>query len=115
MLGALNPWLLLGAVLAILGAFTGGVATGKSWQEGQSAKEEVLIQRAAEAAQMAAAEAISKIEVKNVTIKRQIEREVREVPTYSDCRHSDNGLRVVNEALRGSQPAGDRKLPAESR
>lgn len=115
MFGALNPWLLLGAVLTILAAFTGGVATGKSWQEGQQAKEEVLIQKAAEAAQMAAAEAISQIEVKNVTIKRQIEREVREVPAYRECVHSDGGLRVVNEALRGSQPAGGGKLPAESR
>lgn len=115
MFGALNPWLLLGAVLTILVSFGTGVATGKSWQEGRQAKEEVLIQKAAEAAQMAAAEAISRIEVKNVTIKRQIEREVREVPAYRDCVHSDGGLRVVNEALAGSKPVGDRKLPAESR
>lgn len=111
----MNPWLLLGAVLTILAAFTGGVATGKSWQEGQAAKEEVLIQKAAEAAQLAAAEEISKIEVRNVTIKQKIERETLEVPVYRDCSHTDAGLRVVNEALSGGKPAGDSRVPGKSR
>ena len=107
----LNPWLLLAAVSATLVSFGGGAAIGMNYANGQHAQKEVLIKEVAEAAQTAAAQEIAKLEIKHVTIKRAVEREVRTVPVYSECQHSADGLRLVNEALTNGKPAGDRKLP----
>jgi alpha-D-ribose 1-methylphosphonate 5-triphosphate synthase subunit PhnG len=68
--------------------------------------------RTRDAALAATADAISKIEVKYVTVRQKAETVVREVPVYTDCTHSDDGMRLVNEALR--QPTRDGKLPASN-
>jgi hypothetical protein len=65
--------------------------------------------RTRDAALAATADAIAKMEIKYVTVRQKAETVVREVPVYRDCTHSDDGLRLVNEALR--EPAGSGELP----
>ena len=119
MLGAAlvaNPWVILAAGVAL--AASHGAVGWKAYQLGQDniiatqAKEESIEKRTRDAAIKAASEEISKIEVRNVTIRQKAETITREVPVYRDCRHDPDGLRLINEAIRpGAQPADSGKLP----
>lgn len=111
-----NPWTIcvLGALL--VGSY--GVVGYKAYRAGQNqviAETARLIEnevRVREAAIAGAAEAIAKIEVRNVTIRQKAETVTREVPVYRDCRHDGDGLRLLNEALSpGAQSAPESKLP----
>lgn len=115
MFGFLNPWLLLAVLCTTLAAFGGGYLKGSADSEAKQAQQELLIQKAAEAAQMAAAGEIAKIQIKHTTIKRQVEREIKAVPVYSDCRHSPDGLRLINQALGNRDPIDDKQLSGKSR
>ena len=106
-----NPYILLGAgILAVLLA-VGGFAFGVKYQRGQEARVAMLIEVAREQAQLGAADAIAKIEIKNTTIRQQLETVTREVPVYRDCRNTADGMRLINDALRGPGTAGGGELP----
>lgn len=102
------PWqLIAGAVLCAL-AFGSGWKVNQWRNDSADAKATAAIEKAATAATDAAVEAIKGIEVKYVTIKQRAETVTREVPVYRDCMHTDDGLRVVNQALSaGPQPPAD--------
>lgn len=79
------------------------------------AKDAELIERAGQAFEQRAAQAISRIEVQRVEITQPVLREVRERTVYRDCKHSPDGLRGVNAALTGrAQPAGGGAVPPAS-
>lgn len=99
-----SPWMILGVVLAVGSAFGGGTALGVKYAKGQAAREEVLIARAAEAAEMGAAREIAKIKVTNKTIKEKVEVQTREVPIYNECRLTADIERLLNDALAGRAP-----------
>jgi hypothetical protein len=112
-----NPYVLGAAALIIVASY--GLVGHKAYQLGQDhviAEQAKLVDvevRTRDAALAAAGEAISKIEVRNVTIRQKAETITREVPVYGDCRHDPAGLRLVNQALgTEAEPAGDGKLPA---
>ena len=96
-----------------------GVNTGKQLQKAEQLSTESIIKSAIEESRNLAleetAKAISKIEVKNVTIYRQATKEVIKEPVYRDCTHTPDGLQLVNEALSNgktaNKPSGDTKLP----
>lgn len=114
MLGPLIPWLLVAALVVGAGGYVKGRADGAEIASAEHLKHEELIRQASEAAQVAAATEIAKLEVKRVTIKQRVEKETREVPVYRDCHHSGPGLRIVNTALtNGTLSAGDSELPRE--
>lgn len=108
----MNPYILLGLVLAwgasIGGAFFYGRDTGKdSVLAGQT-----LIEEVEKRAREGAAEAIAQIEVKNITIRQKAEVITREIPVYRDCRHDPDAVRLLNDALAApGQVAPDRELP----
>ncbi len=107
-----NPWMLLAFVIALVGAYFKGCNDGADLAEGQQAREDQIAATAFSAAQRGAAKAIAGIEIRNVTIKQRVETEIREKPVYADCRHSPDGLRVINTAITGrAEPAGDLQLP----
>lgn len=117
----MNPWLLLAFVLAACaacgGAYWQGRQDGRDICLSEQQRDEAVAAIASDAAASAAAHAISKIEVRHVTVRQQLETEVREVPVYRDCRHSPHGLQRLNEALTEpgrAQPAGGGQLPAAS-
>lgn len=95
----MNPWFLLGIVLAIIGAAGGGFYYGSDYQKGKTAREEVLIQEVRETAQTAAASEIAKIKVVHQTIRQATETITHEVPVYRDCHNTPDGLHLINSAL----------------
>ena len=103
-----NPYVALGAVLLLAGAYGWGRYDGRSIEIASQARTEKAIHAAAEASQLAAAAEIAKIEIRNVTIRQKAETITREVPVYRDCQHSDDGLQLVNEALAPPKPASNR-------
>lgn len=100
-----TAWLILAAGVA--GSAAGWTVHG--WKhDAQLLREEQIVQKAQEGA----AKEIAKIEVKNVTIKQKLEREIHEKPVYRDCKHTPDGLRLINDALTGS---GDSELSKADR
>lgn len=74
--------------------------------------DEQLIQAAATAAQSAAAQAISNIQVKHVTIRQKLEKELTRDVVYRDCVASPRVLELSNEAITGRpDPATNSVLP----
>ena len=106
-----NPWLALAAVVALSGAYAYGRYDGRQLELATQYRESRAAEVSRDAALKGAAEAISKIEVRNVTIRQQAETITREVPVYRECRHDPRGMRMVNEALAGAEPTDPRELP----
>tara|TARA_B100001105_G_scaffold120105_1_gene96288 strand:- start:1370 stop:1735 length:366 start_codon:yes stop_codon:yes gene_type:complete len=103
------------AAVAILAAtYAAGQRAGEAAAESAAAREERLVREAREAMEQTAGTAISKIEVRHVTIRQQADTVIREVPVYSDCRHDPRVLRSINEARTGdpAAAAGAGSLPA---
>ena len=95
----MNPYVLAGAVVALVLAAGGGFHFGSNYAKGKAAREEVLIAKAGEAAQQAAAAAIAKIKVVNQTNRTRIEREIVKVPDLATCNAGDAVKRVLDDAL----------------
>lgn len=115
-----NPWVILGVVLALgashFYAYHKGGQNAVNAVEAQAARDEKIAQVAFDNAMTATAEAISKIEVKNTTIRQVLEKEIHERPVYRtlDCSHKPDVLGMLNRALAnpdGAAVAGDRLMP----
>lgn len=107
----MNPYLIIVALLAVMGAGWGGFELGVDHQKANDADKKELVAKAAEAAGQASAKAISQIRITNTTIQQEIQRETRTERVYLDCRHTADGLRLVNAALTGAERPGGGQLP----
>jgi len=107
-----NPMLILAAVLALIGAYFYGRHDGGEIAAAQRLRDEQVARQVFDQAQAAAAQEIAKIKVRNTTVQQTLEREIHEKPVYRDCHHSADGLRSINAALAGTEPANGVKLPA---
>ena len=107
----MNPYLIIAALLAIMGAGWGGFELGVDHQKATEADKKDLVAQAAEAAGQASAKAISQIRITNTTIQQEIQHETRTERVYLDCRHTPDGLRLVNAALTGAERPGGGQLP----
>lgn len=107
----LNPYIIIAALAIVLGAYVKGRYDGNEICEASTLREERIAVQARDEALRVTAKAISEIEVKNVTIRQTLEREIREKPVYLECKHTPDGLRLVNAAIT-NQLVGDSKLPA---
>jgi|GEM_PF-1372175 hypothetical protein len=112
----MNPYLPLAILVALLLTGTGGFFYGGHVREAEitarEAKEKEIRQQTRDDAREGAADAISKIEVKNVVVNQKLQTEIREKPVYRDCVNTPGGLQLINEALTGQpQPADNSKLP----
>lgn len=107
----MNPYIIIVALVAILGAGAGGFKLGVDHETASQERDQQRMEKAAQAAAVIAADAIANIKVVNTTIQNEVQREIRTNTVYADCRHSDDGLRLVNGALAGSVAPGDSKLP----
>lgn len=104
----MNPLVI---VLVSLAIFSGGITIGIKWEAGEVAKREQGKAEARQEALSAAAREIAKIDVKRVTIRQPLEREVHEKVVYRDCVHTPDGLLRLNQALGGGGATGGIKLP----
>ena len=107
----MNPYLIIGALVAVLAAGAGGFKLGADHELAAQAREDKHVAAAVEAANTASAGAIAGIKVTNTTIRQELEREIRTNTIYAECRHTSGGLRSINESLAVPRSAGDSKLP----
>lgn len=102
------------AIVAALGV--GGRALYRAGYDAASldhVKDVELIERTARAAELAASKAISNIQVKHVTIRQNLEKELTRDVVYRDCVASDRVLELTNEALTGrSNPSANSVVSA---
>ena len=88
-------------IISLLAGIVSGAWGGYEFATGQQAKEEQLVAKVQEAASISAANAIANIEIKNTTIRQEVQREIIENVVYRDCHHTPDGMRLINDALRG--------------
>lgn len=111
----MNPYLIITCLVAILAAGAGGFKLGADHEIAATAREEKHIKEAVDAATEVSAKAIASIRPKFTTITNEVQREISTQTVYRDvaCSHTADGLRLVNQALTGGDPAspGSGKLP----
>lgn len=113
----MNPTVILSALLLAaatsFGAYITGRHDGRAAELATQAREDRAAAVAGAAAASAAAEAITQIEVKHVTIRQQLETQVREVPVFRDCHAPADSVRRLNAAITGADEAAPASvLPA---
>lgn len=113
----INGYVVGGIVLAFsiatVTAYVKGRDDGAELEKAAQIERRELVREARDAAANAAADAIAAIEVKHVTIRQEVQREILEKPIYRDCRHDPRGLQLINAALGFPDvPAGQGELPA---
>lgn len=105
----MNAYALLVGVLlwgaSTVGAFLYGRSTGIDTCQAQQAREEAFGRIAAEHAAAAAASAIANIEVKQVTIRQQLQKEIVEKAVFKDCRSGPDAVRLLNDAIKAPSDA----------
>lgn len=100
-----------------VGAYVKGRSDGEEIQKASQSSIDDAVRQGASAAADVAASAIAGIQIKQVTIKGRIEREVQTHTIYAECRHTPDGLRNLNDALTNSVssgPVGGVQLPASA-
>lgn len=113
----MNLYAILIALVLWIASVAGAGWVGMSYQaisdKAKNAEIKQAIEDTRKAANEGAADAISKIVVRNTTIQGKVETIVRDNPVYRDCQHDDAGMRLINDALAGSGtgPTGDRGMP----
>lgn len=100
-------------LISLVLALAGGWKLGVDHIKASAADAEKVRAETIAAAQQGAANAISKIEVRNVTVRQAVETRIRDVPVYRDCRHAPGVLDNINAAITG-KPAGDSVMPGAS-
>lgn len=111
------PYVVAGAAITTLAALVGGYYVGRSDGRALEAAHQLSLEQLAEQTgrktAIAAATAIAGIDIKQVTIRQEVQREVIEKPVYRECLHTPDGLRLVNAALTAQpgNPARDPVVP----
>lgn len=107
----MNPYLIIGFLLALAGAGAGGFKLGDDHRTAAQAREQKHITEAVEAANTAAAQAIATLKPVYTTIQGKVIHEISTNTIYASCVHSPDGLRLVQQALNGGIPPDSGKLP----
>lgn len=95
----MNPYVLGGAIVALILAAGGGFKFGSDFAKGQAAREEALIQKAGDAAAERAAIAINGIKAKVYPIRERIETTIRELPAMPvECNTPASIAEDINKA-----------------
>lgn len=109
-----NPYILAAILLALIGAFGYGAKVGADREVARQARADEIIAKVSTAAQESAARAIAGIQIRQTTIQRRTEVQIREHQVYSDCRVDTITRGLLDAARSGGpvpEPAGDRLLP----
>lgn len=81
------------------GGYYQGRVDGENKAVAEQSKEDKLVEKVRADAMAGAADAISKIEIKQTTIQGRLQKEIVNNVVYRDCVHSPDGLRNLNDAL----------------
>lgn len=95
----MSQLVLAAAAAAVIGggAFTAGWKVN-NWRHDA---QELAIQKAGEAATTAAVAAIKDIRIQRVTVRQELEREIRLQPVPGECDLSDGLFDTLNKAITG--------------
>ena len=107
----MNPYLIIAVLLSVMGAGWGGFRLGVDHEKADQIDKQQLVAEAVDAANLASAKAIGQIRSINTVIQQEIQHETHTERVYLDCRHTPDGLRLVNSALTGAERAGGGQLP----
>lgn len=108
----MNPYLIIAALLAVMGAGAGGFRLGVDHEKASQIDKAETVAEAVDAANNASAAAIAALKPKYTTIKSQLEKQIETHTVYRDCRLDPIGLQLANQALSGGTAApGSGKLP----
>jgi ABC-type uncharacterized transport system ATPase component len=94
-----NLYLTIGIIGSLLISHGAVYLQGKKIERANYNQQVVLINQVREEAARGAAEAIAKIEIKQVTIKQELQREILTNTVYRECQHNDVGMQLLNSAL----------------
>ena len=109
----MNAYLLAGLIAAgfcgTIGAFFFGRAEGREIEREHQQQTALLIQQVKTEMLASASQAIGKIEMRQQTVRQEVQTLVREVPVYRDahCVNTPDGLRLINAALTGAAESPD--------
>lgn len=113
----INPYAIIGALILWAASLAGtgwwAYGAGQDHETSKQATAEKIRQQTLDAAQQGAANAISKVQITNTTIRQAVETRIREVPVYRSCQHDQRVLDNLNSSLRG-EPALPVNLPGGS-
>lgn len=110
----LNPWVILGVVLAIAGAFGYGMKIGGDREVAAQARFEQRLKQVQETAEAAAAKKIGEIQIVHKTIQTKTKETIREETRYRDCVNVPAVERLLDDARANrppSEPARDSSVP----
>ena len=111
----------LAVIVSLGGTYAKGRSDGRKVESAEHQSTQDLINKvsteAKEAANLGAADAIAKIEIKHTVIQGRLQKEVRTNTVYSDCSHTPASLQLLNDALTDggtvkTGSAGGVELPA---
>ena len=107
----MNPYLIIAALLAVIASGAAGFKLGADHELAAQSREDAHIAKAVASATQVSAEAISKLSPVYTTIQGKVIHEISTRTVYADCRHSPDGLLLINQALNGGAIAlGSGKL-----
>ncbi len=97
----------IAAVVVAAGAFTAGWRSATNSRDAQELRDQEVAAKVSAAASKAAIDAINGIDIKRVTIRQELEREIRIEPAPpAVCDISDRMLDTLNQAITGQEPGG---------
>jgi hypothetical protein len=97
-------------IAAVIGSLLIGLATGykvTSWKYESEKLAEVEAQREAITA---IAQEVAKLDIHHKVIYQKAQTHVIEKPVYRECKHDNDGMRLINEALT-NKPSSNSELP----
>jgi hypothetical protein len=107
-------WVILGAsiVAGLGGSYVKGRSDGKAIEQAEQLTQAAIREETLKTAQEGAAVEISKIQVRHVTTRQQLETRIIERPDYSKCIADDGVFALTNQAITGTQlPASGGVVP----
>lgn len=116
----MNPWAIVGTLLVWAASLAGTAAwfygAGQDAEVASQSKVEQARQETRAIAADAAASAIAAIEVRHVTVRQKLEREVQTREVFRECRSGPAAVGLLNDspavARAASGPGGGGELPA---
>lgn len=107
----MNPYLIIAVLVGFAASGIGGFKLGIDHEIASNQRENQHIAEAVDAANTAAAQAISALKPVYTTIQGKVIRETSTNTVYTDCRIPAPGLQYVQQALNGGVAADSGKLP----
>jgi uncharacterized protein HemX len=108
----MNPYLIIAALLAVIGAGAGGFKLGVDHEKAGQASKQEAVAEAVDAANNVWADKVASLKPTYTTIQNKLEKQIETNTVYRDCRLDPVGLQLANQALTGgAKPVGQGELP----